>query len=92
MTGLKININAQQRDIQFNVLTTSHGRCSTEHFNPFPPRPTKIGPFNILLCLTPDDFTHQGKASGWKRVNCICPSVFLNPFLPRPAPSLFYSV
>ena len=26
-------------------------------------------PFVILLCLTPDDVTHQGRASGWERVN-----------------------
>ena len=25
-------------------------------------------PFVILLCLTPDDFTHQWRASGWERV------------------------
>ena len=29
--------------------------------NPFPPKPAKTGPFIILLCLTPDDFTHQGR-------------------------------
>ena len=22
----------------------------------------------ILLCLTPDDFTHEGRASGWEKV------------------------
>ena len=24
----------------------------------------------ILLCLTPDNFTRQGRASGWERVKC----------------------
>ena len=38
-------------------------------FNPFSSRPAKTFPFVILLCLTPDDFTHQGIASGWERVN-----------------------
>ena len=37
--------------------------------------------FIILLCLMPDDYTRQGRASGWERVNW----AFLNPFLPRPA-------
>ena len=31
-------------------------------------RLAKTGPFVILLCLTPDDFTRQGRASGWERV------------------------
>ena len=35
----------------------------------FPPKPAKTNSFVILLCLTPDDFTHQGRASGWERVN-----------------------
>ena len=26
------------------------------------------GPFVILLCLTPDDFARQGRASAWERV------------------------
>ena len=37
-------------------------------FNPFPSRLAKTDPFTILLCLMPDDFTHQRKASGWERV------------------------
>ena len=32
------------------------------------PRPAKTVPFVTLLCLTPDDFTHQWRASGWERV------------------------
>ena len=32
------------------------------------PRLAKTVPFVILLCLTPDDFTHQWRASGWERV------------------------
>ena len=44
-------------------------------------RPAQTGSFNInLLCLTPDNFTRQGRASGWERVNwaySICPSLFL---------------
>ena len=34
----------------------------------FSPRVAKTAPFIILLCLTPDDFTHQEKAYGWERV------------------------
>ena len=37
-------------------------------FNLSSPRPAKTVPFVILLCLTPDDFTRQGRASGWERV------------------------
>ena len=37
-------------------------------FNPFPPRAAKSGHFVILLCVTPDDFTRQRRASGWERV------------------------
>ena len=31
--------------------------------NPFPPTPAKTTPFVILLCLMPDDFTRQERAS-----------------------------
>ena len=37
--------------------------------NLFSPRTAKTAPFVILLCLTPDNFTRQGRASGWERVN-----------------------
>ena len=43
--------------------------CPSLFLNPFPLRPAKTVPFVILLCLTPDDFTYQGRASGWERVN-----------------------
>ena len=43
--------------------------------DPFPPRPAKTGPFIILLCLTPDDFTHQRRASGWERVKLCLPQL-----------------
>ena len=39
------------------------------NFNPFSPRPAKTVHFVILLCLTLYDFTRQGRASGWERVN-----------------------
>ena len=42
--------------------------CPSLFLNPFSPRPAKTVPFVILLCLTPDDFTRQGRASGWERV------------------------
>ena len=42
--------------------------CPFLFLNPFPPRPNKIGPFVILLYLTPDDFTREGRASVWERV------------------------
>ena len=34
---------------------------------PLPVRP-KPPPYVILLCLMSDDFTRQGRASGWERV------------------------
>ena len=53
----------------------------------FPPWPAKIAPFVILLCLMPDNFTHQGRASGWEKVNwAYLSTLFLiNPLPPRPA-------
>ena len=42
------------------------------------PDQPKLVPFVILLCLTPDDFTHQGTASGWERVK-IGKSIYLIP-------------
>ena len=38
------------------------------YINPFIPRLAKTGPFVILLCVMPDDFTHQGRASSRERV------------------------
>ena len=35
------------------------------------PRLTKTSPFVILLCLMPDNRTHQGRASGWERDNMV---------------------
>ena len=43
--------------------------CPSLFLNPFPPRAAKSGHFVILLCLTPDDCTHQRKTSGWEKVN-----------------------
>ena len=37
-------------------------------FNPFSTTPAKTGHFSILLCLTADDFSCQGRSSGSKRV------------------------
>ena len=42
--------------------------CPSLFLNPFSPRLAQTIHFVILLCLTPDDFTRQGKASGWERV------------------------
>ena len=47
--------------------------CPSLFLNPFPPRAAKSGHFVILLCLTPDDFTRQQRASGWERVNLPSP-------------------
>ena len=43
------------------------------------PRPAKTVPFVILFCLTPDDFTCQGRSSERQRVNitCIIHNLFL---------------
>ena len=60
--------------------------------NPLTPKPAKTTPFVILLCLTPDYFTHGGISSGrgasYLLVNWsdpICTSLFLNPLTPRQA-------
>ena len=37
----------------------------------------KLVAFVILLCLTPDDFTQQGRVCGWERVNRAYLSMFL---------------
>ena len=50
-------------------INSKNKRCHRKQHNFNPPRPAKTGPFIILLCLTPDDFTCQGRASGWERVN-----------------------
>ena len=42
--------------------------CPSLFLNTFPPRAAKSGHFVILLCLTPGNFTHQRRASGWERV------------------------
>ena len=41
---------------------------SESRVNVMPPKLAKTNSFVILLCLTPDDFTCQGRASGWERV------------------------
>ena len=53
------------------------------YFNYFPSKLAKTVPVVILLCLTPDDFTYQGRASGWERVN----RAYLPISLPWPFPS-----
>ena len=42
--------------------------CPSLFLNLSSPRPVKTIPFVILLCLMPNDFTHQGRASRWERV------------------------
>ena len=39
------------------------------YFNLFPPKAAKSRHFVILLCVTPDDFTRQRRATGWESVN-----------------------
>ena len=48
----------------------------------------QTGPFIILLCLTTDYFTHQGRTYEWERVNELglpSPFIFLNALAPTPA-------
>ena len=53
------------------------------------PSPAQTVPFVILLCLTPDNFTRQWRASGWERVNwAYLPILFLNLSSPRPAKTI----
>ena len=57
----------------FNILTiidilSMYSTCLHIQFNPFLPRPAKTTSFVNLLCLRGDDFTFQGRASGWERV------------------------
>ena len=47
------------------ISIVSYCHQDNENINPFSPRPAKTGHFVILLCLTPYDFTCQGKASWW---------------------------
>ena len=56
-------------------IATFQFNCSTVLFNLSSPRPAKTVPFVILLCLTPDDFTRQWRASGWERVKYYKPTV-----------------
>ena len=56
---------------QCNVLPVSMSTVNWVllHLNLSSPRPAKTVSFVVLLCLTPDDFTRQWRASGWERVN-----------------------
>ena len=45
--------------------------CPSLFLNPFSPRLAKTIHFVSLLCLTLYNFTRQGRASGWERVNKI---------------------
>ena len=40
--------------------------CMLNNTKPFLPRAAKTGHFVVFLCLTPDDFTHQGRPLGGK--------------------------
>ena len=50
-------------------VKTRKSKAIQNYYNPFSPSLTQTGHFIILLRLTPDDFTRQGRASGWERVN-----------------------
>ena len=57
--------------------------CTT---NTFPPRPAQTMPpyyFYSRLSTVPDNFTYQGRASGWERVNWVNNLSILNPFPAR---------
>ena len=66
-------IFGRQDKLQF--ISREYYKCLRKNFGvrgtltlSFLDRP-KTSPFVILLCLTPDDFTHQGRAStGWKEL------------------------
>ena len=58
--------------------------------NSFPPRLAKTVLIVFLLCVTPDNFTHQGRASGWERVKQLGYSASLHK-KPRIAPLLMRS-
>ena len=62
----------------YSELTKTPNLTDPIFLNPFPPRPAKTGFFIILFCLTPDGFTRQGRASGWKRVKRLTP--YLPPY------------
>ena len=55
------------REISWSTLEIFR-TYSTVCINLSSPRSAKTGPFVILLCLTPDDFTCQWRVSGWERV------------------------
>ena len=56
---------------------------SKKYLNPLHFKPPETVPFSILLCLTPDDFTCQGKSPEWQRVN---------PFPTTPAKTVHFSI
>ena len=73
--------------INWNLNWSKHRcNCHSELWT-FPlPATAKTVPFVILLCLTPDNFTHQWRASVWKRVDWAYLSfLFFNLSSPRPA-------
>ena len=41
------------------------------NMNPFHPRAAKSS-HSVVILLTADDFTHQRRAPGWKKVKTIC--------------------
>ena len=72
LTTLKWGYVTQERD-NFTCLCVGKGinwATSSAHLflNPFLPRPVKTFPFIIFFYLKPDNFTHQGKASGREKV------------------------
>ena len=54
-----------------NFARTTGPRRTVPDEIAFPPRQIKTIPFIILLCLTPDDFPRQGRASARERVNWV---------------------
>ena len=70
-----INERARTLEFSFPILVSFPFsfplQCSsvTMIFILFPFETDQNLPFVILLCLTPDEFTREGRASGWERVN-----------------------
>ena len=60
----KFHAEIGQNYASFNLLGEHTSRLALKKMlmNPFPPRQAKTGSFVILLCLTSDDFTRQGRA------------------------------
>ena len=68
LARLKVETWKKMKNLFLKVIE-QHFFTSTSFSHSNLPRPAKTVPFIVLLSLTPDNITRQGRASGWERVN-----------------------